>query len=101
MGYPILHSMQVYFRLMLEEVVVVVIVSLEITGVDQEEEKEEEEDLQIYPILASLQEWTGHHVIRDEKIISLSLCIIIFYQHNTCMRTFTCSYRQLNSKVKN
>ena len=77
MGYPILHSMQVYFRLMLEEVVVMVIVSLEITEVDQEEgeegeeeeEEEEEVDLQIYPILASLQEWTGHHVIRDEKNI--------------------------------
>ena len=70
MGYPILHSMQVCFRLMLEEVVVV-IVSLEITEVDQEEGEEEEEeeevDLRIYPILASLQEWTGHHVIRDEK----------------------------------
>ena len=71
MGYPILHSMQVYFRLMLEEEVVVVIVSLEITGVDQEEK--EEEDLQIYPILASLQEWTGHHVIRDEKIIIITV----------------------------
>lgn len=63
--------MQVYFRLMLEEEVVVVIVSLEITGVDQEEK--EEEDLQIYPILASLQEWTGHHVIRDEKIIIITV----------------------------
>lgn len=69
MGCPLLHSMQVYFRLMLEEVVVAAIVSLEITEVDQEEAEEEEEvDLQIYPILASLQEWTGHHVIRDEKI---------------------------------
>ena len=70
MGYPILHSMQDYFRLMLEEVVVV-IVSLEITEVDQEEG--EEVDLQIYPILASLQEWTGHHVIRDEKIIIITV----------------------------
>ena len=76
MGYPILHSMQVCFRLMLEEVVVV-IVSLEITEVDQEEGEEEEEeeevDLRIYPILASLQEWTGHHVIRDEKIIIITV----------------------------